>query len=243
VSFVEQLPSTSSRSKVCSVAARRTASNVSSSTVASVVSTASMVARLGAIMPAPLAKPPTVHPSGCLTAVCLGTVSVVITARAASRPACLVSASAAVAASTPASSAAIGSRSPIRPVEHTPTSIAPMSSRLATRSAVAWVSWNPSGPVHALAPPEFSTTARSRRWTSACLVHSTGAALTLLRVNTPAAVSRGPSLTSRARSFSPLALMPAATPAARNPPGAVAPASLVTLIGPLPHSLGQLRPS
>ena len=61
---------------------------------------------------------------------------------------------------TPASTLSIGSRSPIRPVEHTATSMAPVSvpqsdSAAATASAVAWVSWKPSGPVHALAPPEL----------------------------------------------------------------------------------------
>ena len=38
-------------------------------------------------------------------------------------------------------------RSPIRPVEQTTTSIAPMPSRSATRSATAWVVWKPSAPV------------------------------------------------------------------------------------------------
>ncbi len=61
----------------------------------------------------------------------------------------------------------MGSRSPISPVEQTATSMGPVSvpqfdSVAATASAVAWVSWNPSGPVQALAPPELSSTARRR---------------------------------------------------------------------------------
>ena len=68
-----------------------------------------------------------------------------------------------------------------------PVSVPQFDSAAATASAVAWVSWNPSGPVHALAPPELSTTARNRPVVSAWLVHSTGAAFTWFRVNTPAA--------------------------------------------------------
>ena len=67
---------------------------------------------------------------------------------------------------TPASTLSIGSRSPISPVEQTATSTAPVSvpqsdSAAATASAVAWLSWNPAGPVQALAPPELRITARS----------------------------------------------------------------------------------
>ena len=56
----------------------------------------------------------------------------------------------------------IGSRSPISPVEQTATSPAPQPSSSATSARrVRAVSAKPSGPVQALAPPEFSTTARS----------------------------------------------------------------------------------
>ena len=54
---------------------------------ASVVSTTSIVARPGASIPAPLAIPPTLQPSGLVCAACLGTVSVVMIARAARSPA------------------------------------------------------------------------------------------------------------------------------------------------------------
>ena len=61
--------------------------------------------------------------------------------------------------STPASSLSIGSRSPISPVEQTATSPARDAEQPRRPcSAVAWVSWKPSGPVQALAPPELSTT-------------------------------------------------------------------------------------
>jgi hypothetical protein len=68
-----------------------------------------------------------------------------------------------------------------------PVSVPQSDSAAATASAVACVSWKPSGPVQALAPPELRITARSRPVVSTCCDHSTGAALTLLRVNTPAA--------------------------------------------------------
>ena len=104
-----------------------------------------------------------------------------------------------------------------------PVSVPQSDSAAATASAVAWVSWKPSGPVQALAPPELRITARSRPVVSTCCVHSTGAALTLLRVNTPAAPWSGPSLNTSARSSAPDALMPAAIPVARKPAGAVTP--------------------
>ena len=151
-----------------------------------------MVASDGASMPAPLAMPPTVQLSAWCSATCLGTVSVVMMARAASSPPDSPPAISCTISVTPASTLSIGSRSPISPVEQTATSMAPVSvpqsdSAAATASAVAWVSWKPPGPVQALAPPELRITARSRPVVSTCWVHSTGAALTLLRVNTPAA--------------------------------------------------------
>ena len=68
-----------------------------------------------------------------------------------------------------------------------PVSVPHSDSALATASAVAWVSWKPSGPVQALAPPELRMTARSRLVVITCCVHNTGAAFTLLRVKTAAA--------------------------------------------------------
>lgn len=113
----------------------------------------------------------------------------------------------------------MGSRSPISPVEQTAISPAESSRTPAAFSAVAWVSWKPAEPVHALAPPAFSTTARTRPPLSTCSDHKTGAAFTRLRVKTPAAARDGPSLTTRARSRLPLSFSPATTPAARKPRG------------------------
>ena len=103
-----------------------------------------MVASWGASMPAPLAIPPTDQPAPSTT-TCLLTESVVMIAWAASSPPSLASDS--YAASAPASTWSRGLASPIRPVEQTRTSMAPMPSWSATRSATAWVVWKPSGPV------------------------------------------------------------------------------------------------
>ncbi len=144
VSLVDMQPSESSRSKLTRVAARRAASSWSAGTTASVVSTTSMVASCGASMPAPLAIPPMDHPSPSTTTF-LGTESVVMIAVAASSPP--VPFSAPWAASTPSRRFCRGLARPISPVEQTTTSRAPMPRRSATRSATAWVVWNPSGPV------------------------------------------------------------------------------------------------
>ena len=211
-------PSESTRSKVVAVAARSATSSPSAPATASVVSTTSIVARPGASIPAPLAMPPTMKPAP-RTVTVFGTVSVVMIASAAAAPPS--GPRAAAAARTPASRRSIGSRSPISPVEHTATSPAPQPSRSATSSAVEWVSGNPAGPVQALAPPELRSTAARAPSLSTCCDHSTGAALTRFRVNTPAADRSGPSLTTSATSADPEALSPAATPAARNPMGSV----------------------
>src|SRR3954468_15185976 len=222
VSLVDRQPSESTRSKLTAVACFSAGPSTSVGTTASVVRTTSIVARLGASMPAPFAIPPTVQPpSGplrCCTVV-FGTESVVMIARAASGPPS--SESAWTAAETPAVSLSMGSRTPISPVDATAMSIAPRPSSPAACSAVAWVSWKPSGPVQALAPPELRTTARARSPASTCRLHSTGAAGKRLVVKTAAAASSGPSLTTTATSGAPEDLSPAATPAAEKPFGAV----------------------
>ncbi len=177
-----------------------------------------MVASAGASMPAPLAMPPIVYPPGRWNAI-LATVSVVLMASAAARPPARDAS--ARAASTPPSNGSMGSRSPIRPVEHTAISPAESASPAARRSADTCVSAKPSGPVQAFAPAEFSSTARTRPPFSTCCVQRTGAAFTRLAVNTPAAAREGPSLITTATSRAPDGFSPAATPAARNPAGAV----------------------
>jgi hypothetical protein len=159
VSLVDRQPSESTRSTLRPVAVFRAGCSTSAGTTASVVRTTSIVARLGASIPAPLAMPPMLQPSRCWTVV-LGTLSVVMIARAASAPPS--SDSACAASLTPAVSLSRGSRMPISPVLATATSTAPRPSSSATCSAVAWVSAKPSGPVQALAPPELRTTARQR---------------------------------------------------------------------------------
>jgi hypothetical protein len=219
--LVDIEPSMSSRSKLTRTAARSASSSTSASSAASVVRTVSIVAIDGAIMPAPLVMPPMRHPAGSVCATVFGTVSVVMIARAAAPPAGSSDPSAACAAPTPPSTFSFGSCSPMRPVEHTATSIAPQPIKPAAASAVACAVWKPWWPVQALAPPELRTTARSLPVASTCSDQRTGAALTLLRVNTPAAVELGPSLTTSARSRVRLVLSPAATPAARKPSGCV----------------------
>src|SRR5271166_5463267 len=148
------------------------------------------------------------------------TVSVVLIASAAASPPAREAS--ATAASTPGRSLSIGSRSPIRPVEQTAISPAPTSPSAAARcSAVACVSWKPSGPVQALAPPELSTTARTRPPLTTWRVQVTGAACTRLVVNTAAADHEGPSFRTTATSGWPDCFSPAVTPAARKPSGAV----------------------
>ena len=144
VSLVDMQPSESSRSKETRVAARRAVSRSAALAAASVVRTTSIVASWGASMPAPLAMPPTLQPAPSIT-TCLETESVVMIAAAASAPPS--GSRPAYAASTPASTAARSFASPIRPVEQTTTSSAPMPRWPATCSATAWVVRNPSGPV------------------------------------------------------------------------------------------------
>ena len=127
VSFVDMQPSTCSRSKLTRTAARSASSRTGESTTASVVSTVSMVAIEGAIIPAPLVVPPMLHPSA-VCAACFATVSVVMIAVAAASPAAGVAARAACACSTPASTRPRGSWAPISPVEQIATSIAPAPS-------------------------------------------------------------------------------------------------------------------
>ncbi|CCH71807.1 hypothetical protein BN11_110027 [Nostocoides australiense Ben110] len=218
VSLVDIQPSESIRSKVLAVAARSAASRSAGATWASVVSTTSMVAKAGASMPAPLAMPPTLHPGPEYAAV-LATVSVVMIASAAAGPPSPDSSPATWA--HPARSVSMGSSSPIMPVEQTATSPAEMPSNSATTSAVLWVSWNPCGPVQALAPPELRMTASTRWSASTCRDQITGAAWTRFVVKTAAAQRSGPSLTTSARSGRPLAFSPAVMPAARNPVGVV----------------------
>src|SRR4051812_48698104 len=89
---------------------------------------------------------------------------------------------------------------------------------------MAWASARPGAPVAALALPELRITAAAwPRVRSRCdWLVSTGAAVILLSVNTPAAGTALPSAVATSdRSGSPDALIPQATPAATNPLAAV----------------------
>ena len=71
--------------------------------------------------------------------------------------------------------------------------------------------------MHAFAPPEFKTTARTRQPLITSLLHKTGAATTWLVVKTADAHCEGPSLTIRVRSLAPELFKPAAVAEATNP--------------------------
>ena len=108
----------------------------------------------------------------------------------------------------------IGRRSPIRPVEQTPTSPAPMSipcpaRTVATCSAVWWVSPKPPGPVHAFAPPELRTTALIWPSRHDLLRPQHRRGLEPIAREHRRGDVEGPSFTTRARSGLPEALMPA----------------------------------
>ncbi len=228
-------PSTSMRLKDLSTPAFSAACNWPALTTASVVMTHSMVASWGAIMPEPLTMPPTRNPVEPSSSTVFALVSVVMMAWDASAPAWASSARASYAFWAPESTLSSGSSSPIRPVEHTATSSAFAPSKPATFSAVAFDCSYPGLPVQALAPPELRITAF--RWPSLTTErdHCTGAAQKRFDVNTPAAASSGPLLTTRARSFLPSTEeMPAVTPAAEKP------CANVTLTVPL-QSLSNLR--
>ena len=120
----------------------------------------------------------------------------------------------------PDSTGAIGIGIPMRPVEHTSTSVVAQPTASAVSSHMRSASARPCSPVAALALPELSTTAAARpsaRWRR---LICTGAAATRLVVNTPAAATGARSTVATiARSGAPDALMPQASPPASNPVG------------------------
>ncbi len=117
------------------------------STSASVVQTASMVAMLGASMAAPLAMPPTVKPSP-RTTTSLGTVSVVMIARAAKAPPSGLASRRETMPSSCGSTTLIGNGIPMSPVWHT---------RISSTAAPM-----PDG--HGAAQPGAGVAARAHRW-------------------------------------------------------------------------------
>ncbi len=113
---------------------------------------------------------------------------------------------------------------PMTPVEATRACDSSQSAAAAERTAISRASAIPCGPVHAFAQPLFVTmTCAMPPLASRCARDtSTGAAFAWFVVNTAAAVA-GRSAAISARSGWPESLMPHATPALRNPYGAVIP--------------------
>src|SRR5262245_35716159 len=152
----------------------------------------------------------------------LRTVSVVMSACAARWPASAPGASSSTSFGMPASTGAIGIGMPMRPVEHTSTSVAATPRPSAASSHMRSASARPVSPVAALALPELSTTAAARpsaRWRR---LICTGAAVARLVVKTPAALTGARfAVATSDRSGAPEALMPQAIPAASNPSTAV----------------------
>ncbi len=134
---------------------------------------------------------------------------------------------AAAACGMPARNRSILRLTPITPVDATSVSCVVHPTACAANCAISRASAMPCGPVHALAQPLLVMMARTCPWLAArCSWHSsTGAAFAMLTVKIPAAWA-GRSLTIRARSGLPLALIPQCSPEARNPAGAVTPPSI-----------------
>lgn len=152
MSLVLRSLSTTTRLKLSSTAGRKAASRSAGATAASVATKASIVAIRGSIMPDPLAMPPMAirRPSASkATAACLGTVSVVMMAVAASAPPS--GERAAAARRAPLAIASIGTRMPMIPVELTSTSSSAMPSVAATSRDMTRASSMPAWPVQALA--------------------------------------------------------------------------------------------
>ena len=223
MSLVEVHPSTVSSLKVVPTAPPRAGASTSGGTRASVVSTASIVAMFGASIPAPLAMPPTENPPPSTT-TSFAWVSVVRIASAASAAAGREPSRAPASAGSAPRSRSRSSGRPIRPVEQTRTCSASSPSTSASAEALALAAATPAGPVAAFAQPLFKRTAPARPpLDKRCpRLTVTGAAAARLEVKVAAAgTGRTGSAATRARSSTPPALIPQASPAAANPLGAV----------------------
>ena len=154
----------------------------------------------------------------------MGTVSVVMTATAASWAASGVAARASSAAGTPSTYGSKSSSWPMTPVEHTSTSEAAQPSFSARNPQVRRAVARPGSPVAALALPEFRMTARAAPSATCSRETLTGAAQKRFVVKVPAATDFSSATTSamsrrlgsrRKPAWTPAALMPAA---AHTPP-------------------------
>ena len=209
VSLVLVSPSTVSWFHVRAAAERSSPSSVSGSAVASVITTASMVAMPGWIMPTPLATPETRTVTGFPSAPGRSTVvvaalaveSVVRSALAAARSASGRSPSAGTRRVRPSVTRGTGRRAPMTPVESVRVCRTSMPRAVARAAAISAWSASPAAPVAALALPLVLITAlaRPRRPRPAgsvarrcCCDRRTGAAAMRLRVKTAAAAAGGP---------------------------------------------------
>ena len=120
------------------------------------------------------------------------------------------------AARIPACILSQGGNTPILPVEEGSTSFSSVPSVRPTSAQESSARRSPGCPVEALAFPLLTTIAWRRPALTRSWPTSTGAAFTLFVVKAATAVA-GTSETTSARSFLPLALIPQATPAKRNP--------------------------
>ena len=169
VSLVDVSESTVTLLNVCRTVPRSAACTASLVSGASVESTLSRVAMLGIIMPDPFTKPPTctvdAPPSSPGSSssyeLSLGTVSVVITARAAWCAPRAECSRAAAAIGTPVTKPSIGNGLPMTPVDPTSTSSSAHPNSAATSAAVLRATSRPGAPVDAFALPELSTTAQA----------------------------------------------------------------------------------
>ncbi len=215
------------------VASRRAVSRSTAEIIASVSTKLSVVARFGAIIPAPLVQPISVTfspPALTVRRATLRARSVVrIPSANDSKPPAW---SAGASAAMPGSILAIGSRWPMTPVEATRTSVRSAPSASAVSATMRRASARPPGPVQALALPLLTTTARTRPLPRRSIARDTrtGAAATRLRVNTAAALA-GCWHAIIARSGAPLALIPARMAPLRKP-------RHVSFIGPTVASCG-----
>ncbi len=216
---------------------------------ASVVTTASMVAMAGWIIPEPLAMPPTVKvrpPTWTRAAASLGRVSVVMIARAArvadEGPASRSS------APTAAAIRSAGSAEPMRPVEAGSTWASSQPRRAATAATTRCAAAIPAAPVPAFAQPALMTTARALPPldASAPQASCTGAAAKRLRVKKPAAATDRSATTSATSSPLPCSRSPALAAPALKPPGARMPPSagaIACLTGRPPARRGRRPPA
>ena len=222
MSLVESWPSTDARSNERFTHTPSSSSAVSGASAASVCTKQSIVAKFGEIIPAPLhcALRRTVPDGSCDLEVralleAVGRLdrllegAVAAGARAAAR-----------AARMPFSIGSTG-RYWLIAAGRGERDLAPgrTPSAIAAAPCVLAASSRPRPPVAAFAQPEFASTARSASRRQRSWLSSTGAAGVPLAVKRAALTGVSASHTSRPRSRLPLGLMPAATPAARKPPG------------------------